>query len=370
MRNNLFNTIVSFSVLGLLTLAGCSAKEKKTEAIANTDAAVTVTTAVPFADESSNSSFSGQVESSQTANISTRVMGYITKLNVKVGDAVKAGQVIASISNSDILAKRAQTDAGIAEAEAALKNAQKDYDRFTALYKQQSASAKELDNITLQYNAMKARVEAARQMRNEVNAMLAYTTLTAPFSGIITQKLADAGSMANPGMPIVTIEQSGTYQVSAAVPESEINRVKQGEAVTVTIKSIDKNFTGRVSQVNQSSQFTGGQYIIKISIPEKDKTGLYAGMYANIALQTVSKKTTGSISGAILVPQASIVHKDQLTGLYTISSGNTALLRWVRLGKTYGDKVEVLTGLDKNEVFIVSAEGKLYNGVPLKLKNK
>ena len=289
-------------------------------------------------------------------------------LKVKVGDHVSKGQLLATISNQDILAKRAQTDAMIAEAQAALNSAQKDYDRFTILYKQQSATAKELDNVTLQFSAAKARVDGAKQMRNEVNAMLGYTSLTAPFSGIVTQKLTDAGSMANPGIPILTIEQSGSYQVSASVPENIINQIHQGAEAIVIIKAIDKTIKGTVTQINQSSQFTGGQYIIKVNIPDNEKTGLYAGMYANVFIPVKEAVAVQPTGNSVMVPLSSIEHKDQLTGLYTIGSNNTALLRWVRLGKTYGDKVEVLTGLEKNEPFVVSADGKLYNGVPVKIK--
>jgi len=356
-----------FLGISITLLTACSSKEKPTTE-ANNGPAINVTLATPSGNNGNTINISGQVESSQTANISTRVMGYITTLKVKVGDKVSKGQLIATISNQDILAKRAQTDAAIAEAEATLKNAQKDYDRFTALYKQQSATAKELDNVTLQYNAVKARVEAAKQMRNEVNAMLSYTTLTAPFSGTVTQKLADAGSMANPGMPIVTIEQAGTYQISAAVPEAEINQIKQGQLVDVTIQSANKTFKGSISQINQSSQFTGGQYIIKVSIPDNEKAGLYAGMYATIVLANTNK-TAATNSNTVLVPLTSIETKNQLTGLYTVSANNTALLRWVRLGKTYGDKVEVLSGLSSNETFIANADGKLYNGVAVKEKH-
>ncbi len=354
---------------GLITLVSCSGKGDQARDNNNTDSPVLVILGKPGDAGHPGFSISGQVEASQTANISTRVMGYITTLNVKVGDAVKKGQVIATISNNDILAKRAQADAMIEQAQAALKNAQKDYDRYTALYNQQSASAKELDNATLQFHSAEAQVQAAEQMRNEVNAMLAYTTLTAPFSGTVIQKSADAGSMANPGMPIVTIEQKGTYQVSAAVPETEINQLKQGESATVTIKSINKTFKGNIVQINQSSQFTGGQYIIKISIPEKEKNGLYAGMYATVSLSSKNQIETNHDVNEILVPVSSIIHKDQLSGLYTVSAGNTALLRWVRLGKTYGDQVVVLSGLDKNESYIVQSDGKLYNGVPVKVKD-
>lgn len=365
MTINTKRTLQLFTGIGLLVLSACSGKEKN-ETTANTDAAITVKVATPSGDVQQGVNVSGQIEAAQSANISTRVMGYITMLKVKVGDHVSKGQLLATISNQDMLAKRAQADAMIAEAQASVNSAQKDFDRFTALYKQQSATAKELDNVTLQYNAAKARMEGAKQMRNEVNAMLGYTSLTAPFAGIVTQKLADAGSMASPGMPILTIEQSGSYQVSASVPENTINQIHQGTEAIVTINAIDKTIKGTVSQINQSSQYTGGQYIIKVSIPDKDKAGLYAGMYANIVIavkETVAVKPTVN---TVLVPLSSIEHKDQLTGLYTVGSNNTALLRWVRLGKTFGDKVEVLTGLEKNEPFIVSAEGKLYNGVPVK----
>jgi RND family efflux transporter, MFP subunit len=356
-----------FAGTGLLVISACSQKEKK-DSIANTETAIVVSVSTPSGNEQQGWNISGQIEASQSANISSRVMGYITMLKVKVGDHVGKGQLLATISNQEILAKRSQTDAAITEALAAVKSAQKDFDRFTVLYNQQSATAKELDNVTLQYSAAKSRLEAARQMRNEANAMLGYTSLTAPFSGTVTQKLADVGSMANPGMPILTIEQSGSYQVSASVPENVINQIHQGAEAIVTIKSIDKTIKGEVTQINPSSQFTGGQYIIKVSIPDKDKTGLYAGMYANVSIPMKEDITVKGAGNAVMVPLSSIENKDQLTGLYTIGNNNTALLRWVRLGKTLGDKVEVLTGLEKNETFIVSADGKLYNGAPVKIK--
>jgi RND family efflux transporter MFP subunit len=356
-----------FTGIGLLVISACSSNEKK-EIKTNADTAIVVTVAMPSSDQQQSLNVSGQIEAAQSANISTRVMGYITKLNVKVGDHVGKGQLLATISNDDILAKRAQADAMIAEASAGLKNAQKDYDRFTSLYKQQSASAKELDNVTLQYSSAKSKLEEAKQMRNEVNAMLNYTSLTAPFAGIITQKTADAGSMASPGMPLLTIEQSGSYQVSASVPENTISQIHQGATAMITINAINKTINGTITQVNQSSQYSGGQYMIKVSIPDKEKAGLYAGMYANVSIPVKQVVEAKKGSDEVMVPLASIEHKDELTGLYTIGSNNTALLRWVRLGKVYGDNVEVLSGLARDEQFIVRADGKLYNGISVKIK--
>ena len=361
-------TVYSIITIGALALASCSSKEKQEPSSTKVDSAILVTIASPTGNNGNGLSLSGQVEAGQTVQISTRVMGYITYLKVKAGDHVSKGQLLVSISNDDILAKRAQADAMIAEAEAAVKNAKKDEERFNALYKQQSASAKELDNINLQYSSAKARLDGAKQMRSEINAMLAYTNLTAPFSGMVSQKMAEAGAMASPGMPILTIEEGGAFQISASVPENLIAQVHQGAEATISIKAIDKNIKGTVVQINQSSQFTGGQYLIKIRLSGADQKGLYSGMYANVFIPIKSTTNLTNTESPIMVPVAAITYKNQLAGLYTVSSNNTALLRWVRLGKITGNMVEVLTGLQKDETYISSAEGKLFNGAPVKTK--
>jgi RND family efflux transporter MFP subunit len=355
-----------FTSIGLLILSACSSNEKKDTQV-GADTAILVTVSQPLANAKQALTVSGQVEASQTANISTRMMGYITKINVKVGDRVSKGQLLATISNDDIVAKRAHADAMITEADAGFKNAQKDYDRFTVLYKQQSASAKELDNITLQYQSTKSGLEAAKQQRNEVSALLSYTNLTAPFAGTVTRKMMDAGSMANPGMPLLTIEQSGSYQVSASVPESEISLIKENAPVTINIDAIHKVINGKIAQISQSSQNSGGQYMIKIHIPDNEKQGLFGGMYANVTIPVTQAIKTNA-GNQVMVPVSAIEYKDQLTGLYTIGNNHTALLRWVRLGRIQGSQVEVLSGLAANEQFIVSAEGRLYNGVAVKIK--
>ena len=354
------NLLAAVVVTSTALLVSCSGGEEKTTTAAEQPIPVKVGS---ISSERSQAVLaSGQVEAAQTANISTRVMGRINSILVKAGDRVSKGQLLATISAEDMQAKRAQTNAMIAEAEASLASAQKDFDRFTNLFKEQSATAKEVDNVTLQYNSAKSRVEAAKQMRNEVNAMLSYSSLTAPFAGVVTQKLAEAGSLASPGMPVLTIEQTGILQVSATVAESDIASIKLGDVANLEVKSTGKKLQGKIIQLNPSSQFTGGQYIVKISIPEADKKDLYAGMFVSVSIP-VTGAATAVNNDMILVPASAIIHRDELTGIYTLGTDNIALLRWIRLGKTVGDKVEVLSGLAKGEQFIVSAEGKLYNGV-------
>ena len=131
----------------------------------------------------------------------------------------------------------------------------------------------------------------------------------------------------------------------------------------IQIKSTGKIFDGKIIQINPSSQFTGGQYIIKISIPESAKAGIYSGMFAGVSIPVKGSQHVNN--NTVIIPSSAIVNRDELTGVYTVGSNNTALLRWIRVGKSYGDKVEVISGLSKNEKFIRSADGKLYNGAPV-----
>jgi RND family efflux transporter MFP subunit len=328
------------------------------------DEPINVTMAVAMKQSDNLIDASGKIESKETALISTRVMGVITSIKVKPGDKVQKGQLLVTISSADILAKRSQAQAMVEEAEAALKDAQKDYERFAELYKQNSVSEKEFENVKLNFNSISAKAEAARQVQREADAMLSYTNLTAPFSGVITQRDSDAGSMANPGVPILMMEQSGSYQITASVSETDIANVREGAQALITIKSSGRTFDGRVTEVSPSSQFSGGQYSIKVSIPDRENDGLYSGMYVSVSLQAPGAMP----NNMVLVPASAIVSKDQLTGLYTITEDKTAVLRWVRLGKAHGNQVQVLSGLSQDEKYVLESEGRLYNGAPVHVK--
>jgi multidrug resistance efflux pump len=99
--------------------------------------------------------------------------------------------------------------------------------------------------VNLQYDAARSTAEAARQTLNEVNAMLAYTQIVSPFSGTVTRQIADEGSMANPGMPILTVEQDGQLEVLASISESEISQASLGAPAEVTVKSVNRTLKAK-----------------------------------------------------------------------------------------------------------------------------
>jgi RND family efflux transporter MFP subunit len=307
---------------------------------------------------------SGKIEAVNSANLSTRMMGFIDDIHVNVGDRVNQGQLLVSINNSDLQAKRAQVNAGITEAEAAFNNAQKDYERFKALFEEQSASQKEMDDQTARFEMAQARLEAARQMRNEVNSQFAYVNIRAPFSGVITNKFAEKGTMANPGQPLLAIEAPGNFEVTARVPESNISKIETGTKVNVIVKSVEQEVPGTVAEVSTSASNTGGQYLVKVAL-EDTEADLKSGMYATVRFPVEKQESTAE---AVMIPTEAIVTRGDLKGVYTVSQQNTAMLRWLRLGRTYGDQVEVLSGLNPDEAYIVSADRKLFNGAKVSIK--
>ena len=292
-------------------------------------------------------------------------MGQIKAIHVDIGDAVKKDQVLLTIRSNDLLAKKAQVEANILETEAAYASAEKDYNRISQLFAQHSASQKELDDITTHYKMMQAKLKAVKEMKLEVDEMLRYAVIRAPYDGLITAKPVNPGDMANPGMPLLSIESTGAFEVTAQVPETEINKVEKGEDVNVLIRALNQPAVkGIVTQVNQSVQFAGAQYDVKIQLnpDEKQKEQIRSGMFANVQLQSGNEH-------CILIPEDALIKRGQLTGLWAVSSQNEALLRWVRTGKQFGNRVEILSGITNGEKYITSAEGRLYDGIKIKADN-
>ncbi|WP_338359996.1 efflux RND transporter periplasmic adaptor subunit [Yeosuana marina] len=355
-------TKYTIAFLALTFLAtSCGSDEKKT--ITET---TPISVKVKAVNENDNNPFitaSGTIQAVNSANLSTRMMGFVTKMPVEVGDKVKKGQLLVSINNADLQAKLAQVNAGITEATAAFTNAEKDYNRFKNLFAENSASQKELDDMTAHYNMAKARLEGAKQMKNEVDAQFAYANIRAPFDGIVTGKYIKDGDMANPGMPLVSMESPGSFEVMAMVPESEISKIASGTSVDVVVKSINKIIKGKVTEISTSAKNTGGQYLAKVSL-EKTDASILSGMFVTVQFPIEKQQKTE----IILIPKEALVTKGQLYGVYTVSESNTALLRWLRIGRTYGNQVEVLSGLSSDESYIISADGKLYNGAKVSIQ--
>lgn len=300
---------------------------------------------------------SGKVEAGNSANISTRMMGNVTGVMVRPGDKVNQGDLLLTISSVDLQAKKAQVTSSIIQAKSAYENAEKDYNRFKILYEKGSASEKEFENMGTRLDMAKAGLEAARQMQKEVEAQFAYSNIRAPFKGVVANTFVKAGDIANPGMPLVTVEGTSKYEATVMVPESQIAHIQVGAPAQVLIKSNNRAIAGKVKEVSPSAKNTGGQFLVKIDLPETQ--GVLPGMFVNADIEV---ENADAVSTSPLVDKDALIHNGQLTGIYALSSDNKAILRWVLTGKEREGNIEVLSGISEGEKYIVKPESKLFNG--------
>lgn len=352
--------------IGTILLSSCSSDKEKN--IESNDQPIAVS--VSKSSSNSNNGFvsaSGKLVAKNSVNVSTRMMGYITGMNIEVGQNVRAGQLLVSINASDIQAKGGQANAQISQAQANFNSAKKDYERFSNLYKTQSASQKELDDMRARYEMAQAGLQAAQQMKNEVIAQYRYTNVTAPISGTVTAKYASQGDLANPGMPLLTIESPSSLQAQVLISEQNIPQINEGMSVEITMKSLNKTVSGTVSEISKSAANTGGQYMVKINL--HNASDLLPGMFVNVQFPFKnSGKINQDFQESVMVPKSALVENGQLTGIYVVSAQNTAVLRWLKVGKTFGDQVEILSGLNNKEPYIISSNGRLFNGAKIQVK--
>lgn len=345
----------------LIGIMSCSNTEEASSVNALT---INVNTSKPkVGNEQAVVKVSGMVEAASSAKLSTRVMGTITGLRVKVGDRVSQGKLLLSINSADLLAQKAKTQAAIIEAKAGFNTAQKDLSRFKNLFESGSATQKELDDQRANFDMATARLDMAKQMEKEVEAQFSYTNIRAPFAGVITHIFMEKGDLASPGMPLLAIESPSNFEVTTTVSESDITDVAQGGKVDIMIGAINKTIKGNITEVSASSNITGSQYEVKIALADAP-SNIRSGMFATVLLPTPNADAKESI----YVNSNAIIHKGQLSGIYTVSQSQTAILRWLRLGKENGEMTEVLSGLNADEAYILAPNASLSNGTKVSIQ--
>jgi RND family efflux transporter MFP subunit len=174
--------------------------------------------------------------------------------------------------------------------------------------------------------------------------MLSYTRLTAPFAGVVTTRMADPGTMAAPGVPFLKIDQAGSLQLDASVDESTIGAIHKGMKVPVTIESASSsNLAGTVAEIVPAADPSSHSFLVKIDLPSS--TQIRAGMYGTAMFSNGTKQ-------AILIPRSAVVARGSLSCAYVLDSQGIAQLRYLTLGATQGDLVEVLSGVSTGEKLV------------------
>lgn len=312
---------------------------------------------VALADAPAVTEVTGAVEPIERVSPGTKIMGRVERVHVREGDAVRAGQVLARLESRDLAAAVEQARAGVAMAEAQLTNAEAMYKRMTALEERGSATVKNLEDATAGYNMARAGLQQAKANLAAAEVMLTYAHIASPIGGYVTAKRIEAGDMASPGMPLFTIDDLSKVKIVAQVPEAELVGLLPGAPATVTIEALDGPLTATIERVIPAGDPMSRTFAVRLILDNPDAR-IKPGMFARIAFPRGSRQ-------ALLVPQAAIVERGQLQGVWLVDETGKARLRWVRLGPAYGERIEVLSGLTAGERYVTSPPAGIADGAPL-----
>jgi RND family efflux transporter MFP subunit len=302
----------------------------------------------------------GTVRATQTSQVSSQVMGNIVEIGAHEGAHVQSGQVLAILDDSQ---SRSATDQAVAAASAAEKElsaadselslAVATLKRYQQLYDKKSVSPQEFDEIKARYQSAEAHRDMARAGQAQADAaltqartLLGYSRIRAPFAGVVTEKKADPGTLASPGMPIFTLEDTRNYRLEATVDETELRFVHIGQATPVTIDALGYvQFSGKVVQIVPAADPASRSFLVKVELPADAR--LRSGLFGR------ARFARGERS-AVLIPRTSLVERGQLQGIFVLDANQIAGLRYVTLGKSAGEQIEVLSGLQDGEKLVAA----------------
>ena len=251
-------------------------------------------------------SATGTLSAVTTVQVGTQVSGLIAKINVDFNDRVEKGQVIAQLDTTLLDSNLRDAEANLDRARAELAQAKRDLDRITALYEQGISAVADYNKAQYTYDVAAASVKSAEVALTRARQNLAYATITAPVSGIVVERAVDVGqtvaaAMSTPKLFTIANDLS-EMQILAAVDESDIGQIKEGQAVRFTVKTYpDRTFSGLVKQVRLQSTTEQNvvNYTVVISVRNPAGT-LLPGMTATVEFVVASAEDVLKVANVAL----------------------------------------------------------------------
>ncbi|WP_125784250.1 efflux RND transporter periplasmic adaptor subunit [Pseudoalteromonas rubra] len=284
----------------------------------------------------------GSVIAKHNTVVASRVLAQLKTLTVRSGDPIQAGQLIATLDDADL---RAQLEAMKAEQQAnlaQLTQAKKQLARAQALQQKGLVAHNQVDEWQTQVNELTAKEAALAQQYAGAEVALSYTQVRAPISGTLVARLQEPGAMLNPGTPLVSIYNPAQLQVEVSVRERLLSELTIGARHQVSIPAAEATQYATISELVPVADRGARSFTVKLDMQWAQ--GVIPGMYAML-------KLPGSERPAVLIPSALVQHYGQLSKVAVLDNGQVQS-RFIRLGREYGDQVEVISGLQVGELLV------------------
>jgi RND family efflux transporter MFP subunit len=285
----------------------------------------------------------GSIEAVKSSLLAPQVSGSITVLNVKAGDQVKSGQILARIdtriANQQAVANQAQ----VAAARAQLSAARQEYDRKKRLHEKQYISQAALERAESDYKTAEAQTKAELAQTGMANVQSGLHTVTAPYAGIVAEVMTEQGDMAMPGKPLLALYDPKEMRAVVNVPQSQIASIKAGGNIMVIIPAAaeaERSVTVSKVTVLPTADAVTNSVKVRLQLPQ-NLSSVSPGMFARAQLPTTSDK----LQNQIYIPSQAVIKRSELMAVYVVDAQGDPQLRQVRVGRKQGDNVEILAGL-------------------------
>lgn len=306
----------------------------------------------------------GSVQGLHETSIWARTNGFVTSLRVDIGSVVRRGDTLLTLDMPDIKEQAQQSAAVLEQAEASAALARTTLARWKQLSDKGVVTPQELEEKQASANVTEASARAARANLANLREVLRFGVVTAPFSGIVSARGVDIGSLVSAGTtatarPLLTVTQTDTIRVMVQVPQSAATRVTPGLKTTVGIRELgDSAFVGTVVRTAGALDVTTRSLLTEIHIANPQRR-ILPGMFSAVKLRFPGKSATLRVPAIALIvradgPQvAKVVH-------------DTVRMTPITLGRDFGTSLEVLKGLSDGDAVVVNPAENLTNGMAIK----
>ncbi|MDT8421864.1 MAG: efflux RND transporter periplasmic adaptor subunit [Desulfuromonadales bacterium] len=293
--------------------------------------------------------FVGTVESRDRAVLTARSSGLVARLEVREGARVSEGQLLLEISDNSAAERLRAADAAVrvaerhtATARVNLTLAGQTEERYRQLLAAEAVTPQEYDQIKAERDRSRQQLAAAeaelargQAERDIVRRNNSHNQVTAPFSGQVVTLQVKQGSTASPGTPLLVIDREGARQARIKLPERLLGEMAIGTSLTLHVPALQRDFTGEISQIQGGSDPATRSFDLIVDLPAANDlpTGLFVRARRPLPAEEL-----------LLIPETAIAMRGQLTGVFQEQQGKLSF-RLVRLGRRFGDQLEVLSGL-------------------------
>lgn len=359
-----FGLILCLLLVMMISLSGCG---KETEAAKENALSVSLTEAKVM-DLVQNSSYSGIVRGSNEVTVMPKVSARVAAIYLKPGDPVSAGQTIMTLDDSDYTAAIRSAQAGVAQAEAAvrtnavqLESARVNYERSQQLFAAGALSQASLDSAKTAFDALnsgtaEAAAASARAALAAAQDAASKCTITSPINGVVGSVNLQLGETASPAVAAAIVTDSADLEVEVMVNENEVSYIKEGSEVNVAIKAAGLNqIKGRVESIATVADPAKRNFTAKVALPNQDGK-IRSGMFAELTMNTVSK------ADVLCLPVNAVVSKNGASIVYTVDKDNKARSVQVETGIKNNSYVEITKGLKAGQQVIAKGNTLISDG--------